>query len=155
MKHIDLPCGKIATVSDEDWPRVSKLSWSDRGNGYVRARFKKSAGGDGGFVSLHRFIMSAPDGYVVDHIDGNPLNNCRDNLQITTNSRNGMRSDFAKARGVSFDRYCGHWVARLRVDGRKVHLGSFSTREAAQAQLDAARDMVWNDAELNQLGAIL
>lgn len=50
MKEILLSNGKRALVSDEDWPRVSKLKWRDRGGGYVRARFKKAAGGNGAFV---------------------------------------------------------------------------------------------------------
>jgi len=155
MKQIALPCGKVAFVSDEDWHRVSKLSWSDRGDGYVRARWGKRIGGHGGIVYLHRFLLAAPTGYVVDHIDSNPLNNTRENLQITTQSRNCMRADKAKNGGVTYDRYCGHWVARMRYDGRKVHLGSFPTQEAAQAQLDAARSMVWTDPEFNQLATIL
>lgn len=90
MREIALPCGKVAKVSDEDWPLVSRLSWYDRSGGYVAARFKKAVGGDGRIVQLHRLITRAPTGYVVDHIDGDTLNNQRENLQVTTNSRNLM-----------------------------------------------------------------
>ena len=150
MKEISLPCGKVATVDDEDWPRVSELSWSDRGGGYVRARFKKSAGGDGGFVYLHRFVMAAPKGMVVDHIDRNPLNNRRENLQITTQSRNLMRTNRAHRGGVQREGL--RFRARIHVDGRFVSLGMFDTEAEAREMADAAKEIAWS--EMNELGTV-
>jgi len=43
---------------------------------------------DGRRVYLHRFLMGEPVGFVVDHIDGDPLNNCRSNLRIVTHREN-------------------------------------------------------------------
>lgn len=139
MREIRLPCGKVALVSDEDHYRVASLSWSDRGGGYIRARFKKSAGGDGSSVYLHRFIMNAPIGMDVDHIDGNPLNNTRENLQILSRSRNIMK---VRRGGVTPDR--GQWRARLRIDGKMVRLGLYADEEIAWFVVNEARDAAWD-----------
>jgi len=147
---IEMPCGKVTWVSQDDWPRVSKLAWSSQGS-HVRARYKRSVGGDGhSYVYLHRYILAAPKGYVVDHIDGNPLNNRRENLQIATYSRNIMRAYAGGTVGMAGNR----WRARMRVDGRPVSLGCYATREEAQAALVEARKMVWSDPAINELGIV-
>lgn len=152
MKTIKLPCGSEAFVSDEDWERVKDISWSDDGKGYVRGRWKKSLGGDGKIVKLHRFIINPPDSSPIDHIDGNPLNNTRGNLQIITTSRNIMKSKRAKRSGVTFDKNSGYWRARIRFDGNMVDLGCFNTWDEARAQVKEARRLIWEDPELNENG---
>ena len=129
---------------------MSRLKWSDRGGGYVRARFAKAVGGDGGFVYLHRFIMRAPPGVDVDHMDGNPLNNTRENLQIVTRSRNIMRTQRG---GVTRAR--NKWRARIRVDGIVVNLGCFVTEEAARREVERARRIVWENPRINVMDAKL
>lgn len=151
MKKIPLSNGKVAFVSDEDWPVISHLRWRDKGGGYVQARYKKSAGGSGEFVYLHRFIMSPPPGYVVDHIDGNPLNNTRENLQVTTYSRNSMRFGHARMPGMSFDRQKNMWRVRLKMDGRLFDFGLFNTKEEAAKTVRIARQAMWSP-EFNSLG---
>lgn len=148
---IPLPCGKTAYVSECDYHRVSRLSWSDRGSGYVRARFKRSAGGDGRFVYLHRFILSATNGLDVDHIDKNPLNNTRENLQVATRSRNIMRAYMDKS-GISKQR--NKWRARLRVDGKQLSLGCYDTEDAARKAVEDARRKAWDDDLVNDLGVV-
>lgn len=147
---LPLPNGKTAFVSPEDWPRVSKLSWSDKGLGYVRAVFKKSEGGDGRIVDLGRFIMRAPPGYVVDHIDGNPLNNTRGNLQTITQSRNMMRRKDVMAGGIQ--RHKNRWRVRISIDGKSTSFGLYDDREAAEEALAKARALAWGP--MNEMGAI-
>jgi hypothetical protein len=153
VREIKLPNGKVALVSEEDWRRVGQINWSDNGFGYVRGRWRKDLGGTGEIVFLHRFIMAPEPGMVVDHIDGNPLNNCRENLQITTNARNVMRS---RTGGVTFikGRRGKPWRARLRVDGTMVSLGVFPTKEDAQAMIETAQRHIWGDPEFNPLGTV-
>jgi hypothetical protein len=140
MKEIKLPCGKVALVSDEDWPRVSKLSWYNRSAGYPAARNKKSEGGDGRIVQLHRYIMNPPNDMIVDHIDGDTFNCQRENLQITTQSRNVMKSTRAVNGGIQYQD--GRWAARMRVDGKIVRLGTHATEADARAMLVEARQQV-------------
>lgn len=85
-------CGRIVvTISTEDFERVlsnknrwnvSKMGRRNKTYIYVYTRFGEKK------IGLHRFIMNPPDGMVVDHIDGNTLNNLRTNLRICTHSQN-------------------------------------------------------------------
>lgn len=43
---------------------------------------------EGRRVYLHRFLMGEPSGLVIDHIDGDPLNNCKSNLRCVTQKQN-------------------------------------------------------------------
>lgn len=153
VRHLQIS-GKTVLVDEEDFPRVSTIAWRDNGLGYISGRWTRAAGGDGGFVYLHRFITGAPAGMVVDHIDGNPLNNTRDNLQVTTNSRNAMRSQVRRG-GVTKLHNSDRWRVRLRVDGRQVSLGCFDTRAEADAALEIARGVIWHDPTINTLGTVL
>lgn len=131
---------------------VSKLSWSHKGGGYVHASFKKRAGGDGRMVSLHRFIMRPPADMVVDHIDSNPLNNTRENLQIVTHARNSMRRRDVLLGGIQKHR--DRWRVRISVDGVQKSFGVFDSREDAEAALALARADAWY-GDANQSGAQL
>lgn len=92
---------------------------------------------------MHRLIMRAPSDMIIDHIDGNTLNNQRENLQITTLSRNAMKGKTALNGGL-YLRDGKYWEARMRVDGRIVRLGRHPTKAKAQAMLDAARAHAWS-----------
>ena len=78
-------------------------------------------------VTLHRLIMKPPAGMVVDHIDGNGLNNKRSNLRIVTQGQNLLNRAHAK---VAFAE--GRWRAQLRLGEKRVHLGFFETEKAAR-----------------------
>jgi hypothetical protein len=102
---------------------------------YVWANSKDS---DGKPITLHlhRYIMNPPDGFQVDHFDGDSLNNTRDNLRVTTQSENQQNRHSARRdsktgiRGVSFN--AGKWIAHAQVNGKRRHLGTFLTAEEAE-----------------------
>jgi len=151
FRALKLAGGKWARVSAYDFPRVARLKWCDRGDGYARARWPQSLGGNGKVIYLHRFVLLAPPGFEVDHIDNDPLNNTRRNLQISTKSRNQMRS-LSRRGGVSRLHNSDRWRARLRIDGELFSLGCFDTKEAAAAAVDEARRAAWENKALNPLG---
>ena len=82
---------------------------------------------------------------VIDHRDGNPLNNRWRNLRLSTRSENSANrprdvSNTSGFKGVSFDRRRGNWIARIRKDARDYFLGRFATAEEAhEAYVAAAR----------------
>lgn len=157
MREIALSNGGYAFVDDDAPPVLFKMAWCSlpyKGTHYARARFPKKLGGHGRVVFMHRFIMEAPVGLVVDHINGNGLDNQRANLQITTYSRNNMRSVVRRG-GVTKMHDADRWRARLRVDGRMVSLGCYDTKEEAQAAIDAARKVIWEDPDINLMGTTL
>lgn len=145
---IALPDGTVTRVSPQDYDDVIRINWCNKGNGYVHGRWRKELGGDGKQIMLHRYIMRPDPGYVVDHIDGDPMNNTRDNLQITTYARNSMR---AKSLGSISQLGNGRYRVRMRVDGRMISYGCFATREEAEMMRQAAVNIVWHDPEFNSM----
>ena len=143
--EIKMPCGKVALVSPDDWRRVSKMKWSDNGKGYPRARWPKKLGGHGGIVFLHRFIMSAPKGSVVDHINGNTLDARRENLQFITTSRNCMKAKRKPFSGIQFDKRAGKWRLRMRIDGELRTLGWYRSEDKAKIALNMANEIIWSE----------
>ena len=85
------------------------------------------------------FLGHKPDGHkiVVDHINGDKLNNRLENLQLITNrenvskDRNGCSSKFV---GVHWDKSTSKWKAHIAIEGKQKHLGRFSNElQAAEA----------------------
>lgn len=142
MKEIPLTQGKVALIDDGDYPLVSQYKWSAhhwRGKWYAKAYAKKGRGR--ALVSMHRLVADAPSGYVVDHIDGNGLNNTRANLRLATHHENMMsrkpNATHGRAyKGVYAKR--GRWFASIKYQGRQRNLGTFDTPEEAARAYDAA-----------------
>ena len=78
--QIELTNGVATIVDPEDYGRFSMLNWcvGHRQDGKFCAKRKV----DGKTVFMHREIMSAPADMVVDHINGNPLDNRKANLRV-------------------------------------------------------------------------
>lgn len=77
-----------------------------------------------------------PEGMVRDHIDGDRLNNTRKNIRFIT-QKNNTRNRTLKSRnksgrvGVVWSKRDNNWRARIKPDGKEVHLGSFAKLEDA------------------------
>jgi hypothetical protein len=100
-------------------------------------------------ISLHRFIMNPGPGLDVDHINHDGLDNRRSNLRVATrplnlgNSR--PRAGSSVFKGVSWRKQERTWRAGIGVNGRNIHLGFFSTEEAAARAYDAAAREVFGE----------
>ena len=78
---------------------------------------------------LHRVVTNCKNGYEVDHINHDTLDNRKVNLRCVTrqiNSRN-----LKKQCGVWFDKQRKGWHARIGVDYKSIELGIFATYEEA------------------------
>lgn len=88
---------------------------------------------------IHRRIMGLDRGdpLVVDHINGDTLDNRRANLRVVTPAQNaqnqGSRGGSSRHRGVTWDRSRGKWLAHAQLNGRKVTLGRFADEDEAGA----------------------
>lgn len=108
-------------------------------------------------VFMHRFIMMAPEGLEVDHINGNRLDNRECNLRIVTPSKNQynrrmQRNNKTGYKGVSFDRSRGKFMASISANGKQINLGRFKTaEEAARAYNQAALELHGEYAFLNDV----
>jgi integrase len=88
-------------------------------------------------VRMHRFLMDAPEGLQVDHRNHITTDNRRSNLRIVTQSVNQMnrkgatRNSKTGHRGISFHRARGKFRFVATINGKKKHMGYFSTVEDA------------------------
>lgn len=109
-------------------------------------------------VYLHRFLLNAESGQEVDHINGNGIDNRRNNLRICTHRQNQLnqkkrKNCISKFKGVSLKNDHGRkksWIARIHVNGKTKILGYFLTEiEAALKYNDAAKKHYGEFAKLN------
>ncbi|MEF3301914.1 HNH endonuclease [Paenibacillus sp. GYB003] len=87
-------------------------------------------------IYLHRFLTDCPDDLVVDHLSGDTLDNRNENLRICTRQANNQNANIRKDnktgwKGVTIKN--GKFVASIRVNKKKKHLGTFSTLQEAVA----------------------
>lgn len=87
---------------------------------------------------LHRIIINAPKGKVVDHIDGDSMNNRKANLRICTirdNSKNNKihKDNKSGHKGVLWYYYnnVNKWMAYICVNNIRMNLGYYDTYEDA------------------------
>jgi hypothetical protein len=143
---IPLGDGHYAYVDAADYEWLSQWKWHTQGGYAVRYEKKK-------LIYMHRQIMDAPKGMVVDHINGNGLDNRRCNLRICTqlqNSQNSRRRRPGKSqfRGV-FPRG-DKWEAAVQHNGEQMYLGLFDDEvEAARARDRKAFELAGEFAYLN------
>lgn len=122
----------VAMVDDDDFDRVTEHPWSLHPAGYAvgHAHF-----GSARTIGMHAFIMdhwgAGKGGTSVDHINGDRLDNRRENLRIVSNSANQQNQ--RRVTGVSFDRTRGRWRAYGKVNQKQTNLGYHDTREEAIA----------------------
>jgi hypothetical protein len=93
-------------------------------------------------VYLHRLISGAKQGEIVDHINGDTLDNRRCNLRVGTQRLNQGNQRRVRGvvpfKGVSLEN--GRFRARIRSNGKKISLGNFRTaEEAGMAYREAAK----------------
>lgn len=97
--------------------------------------------------AMHHRIELGSLPYRLDHVDRDCANNRIDNLRPATPSENGYNSGLNSAntsgfKGVNWHKQNKKWVAKLKVDGRHIHVGYFSTPEQASiAREKAANDL--------------
>jgi hypothetical protein len=125
-----------ALVDDEDFELVNQHRWSDSGKGYVRTARREN--GKTINRTMHRMLLGCVphDGQVVDHLNGNPYDNRRRNLQLVTALENAQRRGARKvattsSRGVHRLKTNGKFQASVRYRDRLMHLGTWDTEEEA------------------------
>lgn len=140
MRKVPLTQGAFALVDESDLENTSKNYWT-LGNG-KRGRYAKRRVGPSDVVLMHREIMglSKGDGFVVDHINGNGLDNRRMNLRVCSNGENlrnrgASKSNKSGHKGISFDKSRNKWSVEICVDYKKVFRKRFTCLdEAVKAQ---------------------
>lgn len=161
MKYIYVRSHRVANVDDSDFDLINSYKWQSEDHGRTFRAFrtrKISDSKDLPFkIFMHRFILNAKKGQIIDHVDGNALNNQRSNLRFCTHAQNimngprrlGSSSNFL---GVSRRQYktCVRWIAQYQLNGQNHRIGNFESEiEAALAYNVAASFAFREFARLN------
>jgi hypothetical protein len=125
-----LNCGSIVELDEADVDLVLGYNWKIDGHKRYAVHKAFSKGRAYETILMHRLIMQPRLGMVVDHIDGNGLNNRRDNLRVCTPKENILNRRNASSEGVYLDG-C-RWRAQIGFDGKRYTVGSFKNRKEAQ-----------------------
>jgi hypothetical protein len=149
---IPLTQGKFAIVDAEDYDRLNQDKWyaGKCKNTYYAGRVE-----GGKTIKMHREIMHAPKGVLVDHINHNGLDNRKRNLRLCTHAQNcynqqASATGTSKYKGVSWHKSNSKWSARIRCDRKFYNLGEFDNQmEAAMAYDDKAVELFGEFACLN------
>jgi len=128
MKKIPLTKGKYTIVDEDDYKKLCIRKW------YFKPNSKTL---DTGYASsragyMHRIIVNAPSNMLVDHINGDKLDNRKSNLRLCTMSQNKANSTQYSSnksgyKGVYWHKHVKKWQSQIRYKGKIYHLGSFDT----------------------------
>jgi len=146
MKEIPLTQGKFVLVDDEDYDRFHQDKWKLTHNKRDKTFYASKdvyINGNKTTRKMHRIILGIEDSKIfVDHIDGNGLNNCKENLRIATNQQNQQNrgkpsNNKTGYKGVSFFKSRNKFKASIKHGHRDLFLGYFSTAEDASKEYEA------------------
>lgn len=143
---IPLKKGLFTTIDAADWERVKGWKWCLNSQGYVHAHV---SGTKAKRMNLHRLVMGCQpgDGIVVDHKNGDRLDNSRGNLRLCTKTENGRNS---KKRGGTKFPYKGVGDAKEGKYRMMFGMSGFATPEDAARQWDVIAQFVYGEfARLN------
>lgn len=131
-KHKD----KFATVDDEDFAWLNQYRWYLSSDGYaISIRWTD---GKNKTYFMHREILKPKEGMLSDHINGDKLDNRRENLREVTRSQNAVNTSFLGHKdsktghvGVYWHKSVGMYEATITHNKKKYHLGHYKDIEDA------------------------
>ena len=155
MRELLLNNGKTTLIDKEDYEFLSQYKWRESSYGYaIRDVFNPHHT----TRFLHQDLVQTKEGMQLDHINGDKLDNRRDNLREVTPQQNMMNKPVEKGtvsgyKGVTRSNKGGKtWRARIFVEGERIHLGCFKTKEEAAIAYNVAASKYFGEyAWLNKI----
>lgn len=152
MKEIALSRGLVALVDDEDFVELSKYKWYANPVG-ARIYARRDVVIDGKRIRIYMHKMILRTDNLVDHINGNGLDNRKTNLRSANFQLNGANRHTKRKRysgvpskyhGVCWHKAARKWMSAITVKYERIYLGLFESEE------DAAR--AYNKEATKQFG---
>lgn len=143
-KEIPISGGRVAIVDDGDYALISRFKWSSKQCGNtVYAHRGYTENGRKTMVVMHRFLMGAKSSIQVDHVNGNGLDNRRENLRFATLQQNQFNQTkipgcSSKFKGVHWNKKFRKFQASIRVHGHRKSLGYFRNDASGAKAYDQA-----------------
>lgn len=147
MEEIILTRGRVAIVDDEDFEEISKYKWYCDATGYA-VREQSLGNSKSKMVRMHRIVNKTPDGLETDHINGNKLDNRKENLRNCNhaeNSRNTKKKNgssvykgvhLATRRSKKNGIIWHSWLAEIKKDKKYYFIGYFKIESDAAKAYD-------------------
>ena len=152
MKTIKLTQGKGALIDDTDFDWLSLFKWqacmAKTGVWYAQRTVQKNLVARS--IIMHREIAGASRGQLVDHRNGDGLDNRRTNIRLCNRFQNGQNrfgplgNTESGIRGV----YRGsrnRWRGIIHAFGKPLNVGYFATKEAAMAAVESKRRELYGE----------
>lgn len=144
-------------IDDSDYKIVKKHKWWANPQGKVfrveTDLFKEEQKKWGiKRISLARYLLKEKRrNIIVDHINGNPLDNRRQNLRRCTHAENirnrkiNNKNNKSGIRGVNWDKERKKWVAQLMFNRKHIFLGRFTNKEDASKAAIEGREKYYGE----------
>ena len=159
---IPLTQNKFAEVDTVDYEMVSAYKWyaDQHRNGRWYAARDVKIRGKRKKIYMHKFIIGSVGKKDIDHRNRDGLNNRRSNLRVCTRSQNNQNripssNTSSKYKGVYWSKVARKWMAYIKTEGKRLHLGYHKKEEDAAGFYNmAARLFFGEHARVNQFKEI-
>jgi hypothetical protein len=147
-KLIYLTNEKTTLVDDEDYDKLAGYSWREHRGYAVRMNHDRKVDNEKMTMhtyKIHREVLNLKvgDGKIVDHINGNKLDNRKCNLRLVNARQSSANTPKKSAntsgyKGVSYIKKTGLWKVSMYIDGKAKHIGHYEDKEIAAIAHDIA-----------------
>lgn len=147
--------GMYVLVDTDDYEKFKGMTWWLFAGKYAACVLYPD--GKKKYEYMHRMIANPSEGYLVDHINGDTLDNRKCNLRVVTKAQNSMNSGVNSAntsgyKGVSLFKRTNRWRAYIILNDVNYHIGYFDCKhEAAKAYNKKALELFGEYAKLNEI----
>lgn len=139
---LDADSGSLRWRFSKGTAKAGDVAGSVNSNGRLVVTVDRKA------IGAHRVVFALVHGCLpelVDHIDGDPLNNRPSNLRVATRQQNGQNARISSrnrsgVKGVTWSAARSKWRADCTSNGRLCHVGLFNTIEEADRAVRLFRE---------------